>query len=227
MGKLRIDRVWDGSLTPLTVTRAGVTATVGLAREDWQAPMQVVCQRLTTALTNALPPGAGHWSVVVTTDNKISMALTGAVFSVVFQPGFAKFLGFSATTHTNNLMILSDTTPEYYRADCWVSYGLPVLYWHRANRGKHSVIWGSWYALDVAIVEPHPATPVWDPARCVFAVSGTPGITTPWSPSNRGGYLVLRPTAEDATTEWFDQTTGDWVQGKLRCVILTPGCDLC
>lgn len=212
----------------MTVTRLGVTAAVGLSREAWQAPMQVVCQRLTTALTTALPPSPGVWLVRVLSDNRISISLTGAVFNVTFAPGFAKFLGFSNTTHTFNLVIVSDITPEYYRSDCWVSYGLPVQCWHRANRGKSSVVWGGpWHSLDVSLIEPNPSMPVWEPSRCVFAVSGTAGTTTPWSPSVRGGYLILRPTSEDATTEWFEQGTGDWVKGNLRCVVLTPGCDLC
>lgn len=227
MAVTRVDRIWDGALSPVTVTKGGVTAAIGLSRTDWQAPMQVVCARLQAALSTAIP-SPGTWSCTVLSDHRIAIGSTGAPFDVTFAPGFARFLGFASSTYTFNLLVESDATPEYYRSDCFVSYGLPVQFWHRSNRALHSVIWGgAWYALDVSVTEPNPATPVWSPSRCTFAVSGTPGTTTPWSPAARGGYLVLRPTQEETTTEWFDNETGDWTKGNLRCVVITAGSDLC
>jgi len=216
----RVDRIWNGAPAPMTVTQGVTTASIGLALEDWQVPMDVVCARLELALETAFAPTPWTVTANVTTG---AITITSTVpFDVTFAPGFAAFWGFASTTYLLNLSLTSDGMPTWLIPTARVRFGLPVCWWSRAVGGdRQPVVWdGPFVGFDVEVVTSRFAgADPFDLARVPFCISQ--GDALPWTPTNRNGWIGIRPLA-DQTQRAPVGSGADWGKLTLRGVWLDP-----
>lgn len=218
MGRVNIERIWDGGLSPITMTVDGTPYSIGLTAAQWQRPMAAVCQSLTAAIEAAVQQGA---AVTVASDGKIRIACD-AYFDIEFQPGFAAYWGFASTTYTNVQEPITSTNPTYLLADQWVKFRLPIRSWHRAIGHRTPVVWsdGTDFSFDVTwTTYKFGSTPPYDPRRVPHVVYGG-DTSSPWGLSNRDGYVTLRPLPESCPRSPLGGSSADWGSYSYRATWL-------
>jgi hypothetical protein len=221
---VRIDRVWNGSLSPLTITPlAGAATAIGLPTlAAWQVPMESVCLALDVVMEALLP---GNWDV---TRDPVTGAITissTVPFETDFTPGFAAYWGFASTHYGLNLSLTSDAPVQYQIPDVYLSFGLPILVWTRSLVEHSPVVWAGPYAVfelvRTALFDPLVVTPpAFDPGRVPFVIyQDNPA---PWYFDTRDGYLAVRPLATQLTRSPLNRTAADWGHWPSRVQWLNP-----
>jgi len=194
---VRIDQCWNGKASPISVTQGGITVAIGLDMDatGWIAPTDNVCDALERKLNTAF---AATWTVGrASATGKITFA-SDALFDITFQPGFAVWAGFTSTTYSGVDIILSESTPPHF-SQCYAGYSLPIRYWTRNTSAvRKAVVWDSHWSWEITLTRDG-KDDLDDLIRTPFCLVGSD--LTDWSPSNRDGYLALRPSWEGVQRE--------------------------